>query len=844
MTKIDLLIPTIEPIRRARLLTAFVLIGYAVIFGEVYNYINFTMWVILHVMIVVVIGGGLLWPALRQKQWPTTPLNGPLFALAIAMTISASTSAWPRLALDGLAPWLNHTLVFFLVIGLMRAGWADDLLRALMLVTGIIVLISFFELSAWYFGIPFVPRFSQGWWTIGGLSNPLPPTWHRLSFMLNNPVVLSAYLVLTIPVIATFLLSTKQPTDRILIGVFGAAALFILGATVSRGGWLGIITGLAVLTALWLWRNFKKMPARRKMKSLIQLGLVNFLAMAAVASFIWIKSGVRLASNTERLAYWQAAGQLFTENPVWGIGPGLFRWGWRQTPFAQQIPDKITTVHNLYLNHLAELGLVGGIIGTWLLVMTAITAARVLHHPRPSTRWWWRRAGCAAGLAGFLTQGFFETLPIWPIALPGIILTGYLLAPFPSEFSTQIPRRFKKVGLTVLVLAWTVSVMLTGYFAPSRFLAGQARSTLAAGNPAQAIAVINQSRRLDPQFALYQFETARWLADPAVGQYVESKNLYLTTLQQEPTYAVNYANLALVEWQLNQPRTAIKYMKQAAELRPRQAEFWFTLGYLAETNQSPDEARAAYIQTLLINPAWLTSHFWQDTAWRRENFEVIVDEVNKNLPPSERARYLFYLHLQTGNLTAAQTALDNLKIQDGDDYNYQMAAARLNLAKNNPETALAHIQQTLNLQDSTEALALQAEILLALNRLPDAENSARRVLFRSQNGEATAHFVIGQIRERQGLPAEAEKAYRQGLPARILPLDYAVALYRQVGDVRPLPGLKKTSSGPNNFKAALALVHLYRQQNRCDDAAQVIQYMLTEDPYLTDVQTELTIPCR
>jgi|GEM_PF-3274510 len=839
MTRPDLLILTIEPIRRARLLTAFVVIGYGVIFGEVYNYVNFTMWVILHVLVTVAIGGGMLYPALRRKQWPATPLDGPLFALAVVMSISALVSAWPRLALEGLAPWLNHALVFWLVVSLMRAGWADDLLRALMLVTGVIVLISFFELAAWYFGIPFVPRFSQGWWSLGGLSQPLPPTWYRLSFMLNNPVVLSAYLVLTVPVIAAFLLTTRQMADRILIGLFGVAALLIVGATVSRGGWLGLMAGLAVLTGLWLWQNFAHLSAPHRKKRLAQLGLVNLLALAAIGTFIWIKSGARLTSNTERLAYWQAAGQLFTENPVWGIGPGLFRWGWRQTPFALQIPDKVTTAHNLYLNHLTELGLVGSIAGAWLLVLAVITARRVLSQPGSSTRWWWRRAGCAAGLVGFLVQGFFETLPIWPIALPVIILAGYLLAPLPTK---PVATRLKKVGIAAILLTWGISLTLTSYFAYSRFLAGQARTELAVGNPAEAIAIMDQSDRLDPQFTLYQFETARWLADPAVGRYVEAQNLYLAALQREPTYAVNYANLALTEWQLNQRQSAIVHMKQAAGLEPRRAEFWLTLGFMAEANHAYDEARAAYIQTLLTTPAWLTSHFWQETVWRRENFESIVVEISQNLRIPGQARYLLNLYFQTGNVTAAQSTLDTLKIHD--DYSYSLATADLELAKNNLEPALAHTLKALTLKNSAEAWTMKAEILLALGRLPEAEGAARYALFLSQNQAATAHFVIGHIREQQGLPAAAETAYRQGLPVRTLPLDYAVALYRQVGDVRPLPGLLKTSRGPADFKAALALIRLYRQQNRCEDAAEITRYMLTEDPYLPEVQTELTIPCQ
>ncbi len=857
----------ILPINRRQILLSLIFIGYGVIFGEVYSYVHFSLWLVTHLLVTIGLSVGLLWPALRQKKWPgtATVIDGPLLALGLIMAVSTLLSPWPRLALEGLFTWLSHVLAFYLVVRLMRHNWSDSLLRALMLVTGVVILISLFELAAWYFGVPFVPQFSQGWWEIGGLTNPIPPIWYRLSFMLNNPVVLSAYLVLLIPLAFAFLFTTRRPSDQLLVGLFVIITLIVFNFTFSRGGWLGVAAGIASMTGLWLWRNYNRFSPRQRSIIISKLGLANLVVIGGIIYLIWVFWGSRSGSNTERIAYWQAALYLYHENPIWGIGPGLFRWGWRLSPFALEIRDIVVTAHNLYLNQLAELGTTGGLAGLWLLSGAGITFWRVLNNTKDS-RLWWRRAGCVAGLVGFLVQGLFETFPIWPIAIPVIILSAYLI--FPYNEQSQAARFFKgnqkhgpsyayliaiKRGINasspyagaVLAVMWFLCAISISYFAIPKALAEKARSAAANNQNEQAIALIEQSVRMDPKFALYQFEAAGWYVLPDIADYQTARMMYQTALNLESSYGLNHANLATIEWHLGNHDVAISHITTASQLAPKTPQFWLTLGVYSEEQGDYEQALSAYSQAIVTNPNWINSDFWQATSWRRENFTALFEHACAELSPLQCSQLNFQFQLQTRNLAEAEKALGDISQYDPDGYFYHFAAGELHLAQNKLKLALEHIQQAIQLQaNNSQAYALQAEILFELGNLDQAQQTIKRAIFLGQNSTTKPYYILGRIKEAQELFSEAEAAYWRGYNPQTFSLNYSVALYRQLSSLLPLPTLQRTSGGPITAQAWFDLADLYKRQGRFQQAIQIYNLLLSEDPFLNQAKVELAKLCQ
>ena len=837
----------IQPRNRRRLLICFVVLAYGVFLGEIYSVVNFGMWVITHIITVILLGVGLIWPAIREKRWPSTPVDTPLLAMAVTMIISALISVWPRLALEGLFVWVSHVLAFCLLARLIQRGWADSLLRALMLVVGVVVLVGWFELAAWYFGLPFVPQFSQGWWELGSIWNPIPPVWHRLSFTLSNAVIVSAFLVITMPVVIAFAVTTRRPLDKLLVLVFILLMVVVLGATKSRGGWLGLSGGLVALMLLWVHRNFSAWSGQKQ--KLILGGAIggSLLLIAVVVGVVWFMSQARANSNSQRVAYWGAALQIFSDQPVWGQGPGLFRWGWRLTPYAADIDQRVVTPHSIYLSHLTELGVVGAATGLWLLIAAGFAGRRVLGQST-DRRVWWRRAGCAAGLVGFLVQGVVETFPIWPIALPTLVLAAYLIVPYSvlkseNKFGTavQLNQKIGQWSGPVIATVWVVCTVLVTYFAYPRWLAEGARHLAAQNNYRAAAAQIEQSVSLDPDFTLYQFEQATWLAQPTVAEYETARTIYRAALVDEPAQALNYANLAIIEWELGHTEAALQLMQQAVAIPPANGQFWLTLGTFAEQTGNVELALSAYAQTLAQNPDWMSSDFWDATAWRQEQVSAIIEQASETWSPEQRQQILLKYHLLNNDLDSAETLL----VAEAPSFVRDLAAAQISLARQNPEIALQQVESALTQSpNNVEVRILQAQILVELGQLDEAAAVLKWVNFMGQGKVASANFAAGRLAQAQGQLDAAKNAYQQATRLPAYSLDYSVAVYRQLGALLPLPQLERTSSGPTSVIGWLALAELYQEAGRLEDAMQVYQAMLKIDPYLNVAQEALSALCR
>lgn len=844
------MIPQISPRNSLQILTGFGLLSYGIFLGGIYSSVYFAVWITTHLLATGLIGAGLLWPCLKQKTWPVTPLDGGILLLAVCMAASGLVSPYPRLALEGFYPWLCQVLAFYLAVRLMRRSWADNLLRALMLVTGVVILIGLFEATAWYFGLPIWPQFAQGWWEIGGWTNPVPPYWYRLSFTLSNAVELSAFLVLVIPVSVAFLFSTPQKSDRAIIGLFILAELAVFVFTFSRGGMLGLAAGLVALGGLWLWQNYPAFSGRQKTAVKWMLVTGGFIGAGAVVFLIeqlWTPD--RASGDAIRGRLIQAALYLYQQYPLVGLGPGLFRWGWRLTPYTAAIADRVVTAHNLYLNHLAELGTLGGLAGLGLIITAFLTFFQTLTtsaDPRLRRRY----AGCAAGLFGFLVHGLLETFTTWPIAIPVIILAAYLVAPVDpaaliSRGLTRLsrPAVSRAAGIALSVL-WLVATLAITYFAYPRWLAEQARKEASGEHYQPALSLINRSIQLDPTLALYRFERAGWLVHLAPPDYEAAQEAYQTALKRDPTYSLNYANLAAVEWRLARRQEALQNIRTAAELSPAINRLVLAWGYYAEEVGDEAQAQIAYSQVISQNTRLSNSLFWQATPWRAKNFPGMFEQVLQSVPAIDQATILFEHHLQAGSLAEAQADVAALGRLNPESYNYYRAAAQINLAAGKLTEALAWAQKAqAGRPDLGEPYALQAEILFNMGEIAQAEQFTRMPVFIRESA-GHAWYVRGKIYEERGNYPAAEMAYKRGYNPETYSVDYATALYRQYSLILPLPELPIISDESGDLRAWLALAELYEKQGKTAPAVQVYQSILQQNPFLEEVEQRLAVLCQ
>jgi O-antigen ligase len=167
-------------------------------------------------------------------------------------------------------------------------------------------------------------------------------------------------------------------------------------------------------------------------------------------------------SNDGRLVLWHAAWKQFEANPIFGGGAGSFAQWWlahRVDPFYV-----VQDAHNLYLQTLAELGIVGLVLLVALLLVPLVAAVRARRYP------------LVAPAFGAYVAYVFHASVDWDWQMPAVTLVALftgaaILAAARGDSPSPAPMRLASklsVGAATLVFASFAFVALIGNIALSR----------------------------------------------------------------------------------------------------------------------------------------------------------------------------------------------------------------------------------------------------------------------------------------------------------------------------------------------------------------------------------------
>ena len=332
-----------------------------------------------------------------------------LVLLALALYLAAqglSLLRAPNLA-EGVAEmvkWAEFALVLLVVPQMVGRAQARWLVAGLLLGGVAQALLGIYQ---------FVFRIGPPWFLILG-------RFMRASGSFDQPNPYAGYLGLTLPVAASLSLwalgqwRNRDAQGRQLAAwldlLFYAGATALLGAALlaswSRGGWLGALAGIGVVIAL----------RTRGTVALAVVGVALLLAaggpLAAVVpapvaerfadlpEFIGVSSdpvvqqiGIFRQPVTdanfavlERLAHWEAARRMWMGSPWLGIGTGNYAVVYPEVNIRRW-QEPLGHAHNIYLNTLAETGLIGllAFLGFWL--SAALFVARRAFRQPFNTAW-------------------------------------------------------------------------------------------------------------------------------------------------------------------------------------------------------------------------------------------------------------------------------------------------------------------------------------------------------------------------------------------------------------------------------------------------------------------------
>lgn len=187
-------------------------------------------------------------------------------------------------------------------------------------------------------------------------------SFSRMSGPLENPNLMAGYLAMAIAFWSSYRLYRPRNRDGIIgtLGIFLLVACLLL--TYSRGAWLSLFVVLIILGA---WAR------KGRYLFLGVLSLVGFILLTD--SFVLERVNSILhplseSSSAMRLAIWHSTLYMIGDHPLFGIGWGAFPDVYPAYDYFLSDPKPIIYhAHNLYLQLIAETGLVG--FSFWAVVV-------------------------------------------------------------------------------------------------------------------------------------------------------------------------------------------------------------------------------------------------------------------------------------------------------------------------------------------------------------------------------------------------------------------------------------------------------------------------------------------
>ncbi|MEZ4709953.1 MAG: O-antigen ligase family protein [Caldilineaceae bacterium] len=295
----------------------------------------------------------------------------------------------------------------------------------------------------------FVFRIGPEWFAILG-------RFMRASGSFSQPNPFAGYLGLILPVPVSLCLwalgqvRRSSPWRRrwqmmlVVLLSGGAAGLVAAGllASWSRGGWLGAAAAMIAVVGLRSRRSIAILLTTVLAAAVILLAGVNLAAafahnaagesaanspltaisarFANVSAYFGLHQGGLEAALKEpvnddnfaiieRLAHWSAALRMWSQAPWFGVGPGnyavLYPAIIEQDTQLLRWPDPLGHAHNIYLNVLAESGLMGlaGYLLFWLVVVGWLWRKSRARTPKQAHHNGWNQA-LALGVIGIVVH--------------------------------------------------------------------------------------------------------------------------------------------------------------------------------------------------------------------------------------------------------------------------------------------------------------------------------------------------------------------------------------------------------------------------------------------------------
>ncbi len=782
-----------------------------IVAGTVTGLINFRIQVANTILGVAVLGSWLIRLFIHRRKVPLTGIEWGIVAFMVAQLITVLFSQDVRRGLPSLLMYVVFILVYYFISDLVYRKWPIELIeKTLLIVGGIVVGLALFQLwgdySIWrniVADLPYAPSFE-----------------YRLYAIFGDANMLAAFVNILIPISIGRILSSRKIIPAISLSGLLVGILVIVYFSSSRGGVLGDLAAISVFIIGWV--KFVSDRAREwvlKIWSFLRSHpiILGFIALAVAAPVVFVLMKVLQFQGdathgpilSSRTAFWGAAWEAFRSSPWVGTGPGTYPSAY--ILYNEVPPDRpYLHAHSVPFNLAAESGLLGlgGLVIFLFIVARVIWASRLILSSKSRIRW----VSITAALAGFSVHSLVDNhLPYSSVGITITVLLAMLIAQNrvgAYRHDVDSPKVFSAQWLLVpaLLIAGLSVYSLRAYWDNETAIDAAFQ-----GDWQQAALSFDRAIEHDPSMAHYWLQGgyANGVLAAEGDENALGKALELTEhgIALEPDYALHYANLAALYWQVGNSDMAILNISQAIELEPQVSIFWLNLGIYAEALAHDDDARDVYQELLSLRPSFAETSFWTQTdlraevlsSWRKENPESTSPE---SLVSSGRNA------IAQGDYATAEKRLVEAWGHYDQIVNLYAAFSELALARGDLDQAESYLHAALWIQGISSNAGKVAPLLaLAEIKHMQGDSDAALLRFRQVYESVTEYTIYGWATKGWN-PYSWFVFQRRSLPIDILP---------QV--VRPpLP--------PELVERLLPLVDLHRAAGEFDRANEVHRQLM------------------
>ncbi|HEX2987386.1 MAG TPA: O-antigen ligase family protein [Chloroflexota bacterium] len=272
--------------------------------------------------------------------------------------------------------------LFFLVCDLLLEGWSSNaFVDALLLIGGFVLVEALRVTAQWHWF----------WWVLQVPEYPLFPKPFRLFGVLSSPNLLAGQLILILPFAILKFGRARSSVGALVWGCWLLAADVVLFLTSCRGGWVATIVEVAICVG-WLACRRECIREENAVGWIVErwriwvavatyvglFGLLQILSSSASPLPIASHDNFSPQEPAGRIAIWAVAWQDFLSHPLVGSGPGTYPWILVSQTATSSGGVASPHSHNIFLEALAEQGVLGMIALVWGLLAAASTLGPAL----------------------------------------------------------------------------------------------------------------------------------------------------------------------------------------------------------------------------------------------------------------------------------------------------------------------------------------------------------------------------------------------------------------------------------------------------------------------------------